>query len=1211
MPSADVLALARTIRADLAGEALLPQQAKLYAQRIRLDMGAEGLPSFAPADLTARLEEAMLLLETAWIERSAESENAGWQQSVKRAAEILEWISQSRLRPANVPIHLLSAAAFQLAGYPAMALSHLRRMPGDEPFSDMLREFLRGNFDSALGHVQAFWAGQHALEADGRLAATISEDDGALLADLELTTVRHVVMCIGTICAYLRTGETVLVERALTKLDALASGYVHSRDSYSYLLARLSAGAARNFVRASLWRQVKRLADDADVRTRDALVQFARSAFVNNRSLVWPGQREGIERLAADDSFVLCTPTGSGKTTVATLGAVQGLFAARRHPLHENLVLYLVPSRALAAEVETRFAQDLRGIAADPVVVTGLYGGADWGPTDAWVQVDQPTVVICTFEKADALLRYLGTLFLDRVRLVVIDEAHMVELNPERAGDVADGTSRALRLEQLSARLLRAQEDKGFRLIALSAVAAKAAPAIARWLGGSEDSSPITSTYRSTRQMLGKLIVAPAGRFDIQYDLMDGSSLEFEDERRDDRPYVSRPFPDLPGGVDADLGVEKKMRAPTLWAALHLAALRPDGTKPTVMISLTQSVSTWAETCADLIEQWVGDETIDVPDYWSVDDGDPHWALCLAAAEDYFTRDSYEYRLLARGIAVHHGQLPPLLARRLKVAIDRGNIRVIIATSTLSEGVNIPVNTLLIPSLHRATSVFSLNEFSNLIGRAGRPGVATEGTAFVVLPERDYRGRGANRQATWNRTWDGYHALVEQIEDAAEAASAGDLTLERGEANSPLAMLLAQLREAWEKLSGSDDNENFIAWLEETAVVDGDGDGVGGDDQSITLLDSLDGLLIAALQEVEQLRSTTLVAADLEAELLAVWRRTYAYVAAEEEAQLAKTWLGRGRAITALYPDPDRRRQLYKASLPPRSGSILLNSAEALRRQLQAGDDYADRNIEEQFAFIRDVIAALSEIPAFRISTTLGRKKNFDDWPKLLRWWLCKSTLKPQPKPKELGPWFGFVATNFIYRGNWGLGSLIGVLLDRGDGAGPVDALSIDDWPRSGLPWIGFWLKELINWGTLDPVAAFLLARGNAIDRPQAEADALAYYDALDEDIDANDALDPRRIRDWLEARQVAPVPHARSSDIVIDAWLERPASDYRARTLSVLPLAVATGLSWIDPAGYTVAHSEIPGNWSDQASRYRFELSIDTRVVSGEAYLPHRTEAA
>ncbi|MET0438080.1 MAG: DEAD/DEAH box helicase, partial [Devosia sp.] len=894
------------------------------------------------------------------------------------------------------------------------------------------------------------------------------------------------------------------------------------------------------------------------------------------------------------------------KTTIATLGAVQGLFAARPAPLlAENLVLYLVPSRALAAEVETRFAEDLRGIAAEPVVVTGLYGGTDWGPTDAWVQVDQPTVVICTFEKADALLRYLGTLLLDRVRLVVIDEAHMVEQDPNRADAVTDGTSRALRLEQLSARLLRAQEDKNFRIIALSAVAAKAAPAIASWLSSDEDGGPISSTYRSTRQMLGRLEVSRSGQFDIRYDLMDGRTLEFEDERTDDRPYIPRPFASVPGGVDSSLGVEKSLRGPTLWAALHLAAERPDATRPTVMISLTQNVSSFAEDCADLLEAWIEAE-VPLPNYWSVADDDPHWQSCLEAAVDYFTKDSFEYRLLVHRIAVHHGQMPGLLARRLKVAIDRGNVRVVIATSTLSEGVNIPVNTLLIPSVHRSNNLFTANEFSNLIGRAGRPGVATEGNALVVLPEREYQGR--SRKPVWNRTWEGYEKLVDELKEATNLASTGDLSVEEGTANSALAILLERLRDAWEELSGSDNDDEFTKWLEETAVVDGDGGGEG--DDSETLLDTLDGLLIAAIQEVEQIRSASLSAGELEVELSALWRRTYAHVAADEESRLSHTWLARGRAITSLYPDRNHRRQLYKTSLPPRSGSILLDRVEEIRMTLQAGVDYADRTVEQQFEFVRSVIALLGEVPAFRISTKLGRKRTpFTDWERLLRWWLLKRSLKKQPKPKDLGPWFAFVSENFIYRGNWGLGSLIGVLMDQGDGAGPVDALTMEDWPRTGLPWIGFWLKELVNWGTLDPVAAFLLARGNARDRAQAEADAKDYYAQLEDETPANEKLDPRRVRDWVEARRPPAPPKRTSTIIAFDVRLERSARDYLSRQLSVFPLAGDDGLSWIDSAGYAVAHSERPADWDDQPSRFRFELSVDQRQVTGEPYLPHRQE--
>src|SRR5260370_33111379 len=99
--------------------------------------------------------------------------------------------------------------------------------------------------------------------------------------------------------------------------------------------------------------------------------------------------------------------------------------------------------------------------------------------------------------------------------------------------------------------------------------------------------------------------------------------------------------------------------------------------------------------------------------------------------------------------------MPGLLARRLKTVIDRGHVRVIIATSTLSEGVNIPVNFLLIPSVCRGPNVLGLQEFTNLIGRAGRPGIATEGSALVVLPERTVtRERYARRRRTASRQWD-------------------------------------------------------------------------------------------------------------------------------------------------------------------------------------------------------------------------------------------------------------------------------------------------------------------------------------------------------------------------------------------------------------------------------------------------------------------------
>jgi superfamily II DNA/RNA helicase len=1136
-------------------------------------MGRQGLASFTPLDIEIFLDEAMLLLQCALIERRAEPASA-WREGVKRAAEILEWLSQSSLKPAGAPLHLLSAAAYQLSDFPAMALGHLRRVPATDPFSTLLREFLRADFPATLEAAREYWRSLRALEAINRIDP----------ADLTTQTFRHVVMCIGTVCAYLRTGNGGSVERALTKLEHLAAGLLHSRDPYSYLLARLTAATCRRFVETCLWPHIDRLREVSSAAAGNALVQFGRSAFINRRALVWPAQAAGIDRLRANTSFVLCTPTGSGKTTVATLAVVQGLFAdppadpfglASLSP--GNLALYLVPSRALAAEVEGRLAQDLKGIAAEPVVVTGLYGGVDWGPTDAWIQTDRATIVICTFEKADALLRYLGVLFLNRVRLVVVDEVHMVEQDEAQLAGLENGSSRSFRIEQLGARLLRARDDYGFRVLALSAVAARAAPALARWIAGRPDAAPIMSSYRSTRQMLGRLEVNVAGQFTIRYDLMDGQSLKFDDETRADTPFVQNPFPPLAGGVNANEGPEVSMRGPTLWAALQLAAERPDGSKPSVLISVTQNVEAFSKTCADLMERWP-DSTL--PNYRAVDEADAAWTRCLASAADYFTVDSVEYRLLRQGIAVHHGKMPGLLARRLKIVIDRSYVRVIIATSTLSEGVNIPINYLLIPNVYRGQSILGLQEFTNLIGRAGRPGVATEGSALVVLAEpTQMRDRFSKLRLKWNRQREGYKELLAKITKTVTTAAEGRLD----EASSPLSHLLRALEEAWGELTGGGTTEEFATWLEQTAVVDTSDDVA----TAYNYLDSLDGFLIAAIQEVEELRHAQLTPDQVEAELTTIWRRTYAFAATREEERLGEIWLARGRAIKIQYPDSDQRRRIYKTSLSPRSASSLLELAEAVRTILQSGAAYARWTIEDRFLFIRDVLEQLSRVPAFRIGTRLGRNHKFRDWQLLLRWWLAKSSLPAQPKPNQITSWYDFVAQNFIYRGTWGLGSIIGLLLDTAEDGLPVRALEIGDWPRSGLPWIAFWMKELITWGTLDPVAAFLLARGDAIDRPRAEADARAYYEDLPDDADPNDVLDPRRVSDWVDARRDRPKEPAAMRELAIEVELARPAADFLEPRLTVAPLEIDRNLIWVDPAGYTVASSNKPSHWPDHLSTF------------------------
>lgn len=101
---------------------------------------------------------------------------------------------------------------------------------------------------------------------------------------------------------------------------------------------------------------------------------------------------------------------------------------------------------------------------------------------------------------------------------------------------------------------------------------------------------------------------------------------------------------------------------------------------------------------------------------------------CLATIEEELGDGSELAALLKAGIAIHHGGMPA----RTKVAIERliraGRLRVVVATTTLGQGVNLPIRTVLVRGLQQDqnTRVNPIS-FWNIAGRAGRAMSENEG----------------------------------------------------------------------------------------------------------------------------------------------------------------------------------------------------------------------------------------------------------------------------------------------------------------------------------------------------------------------------------------------------------------------------------------------------------------------------------------------------
>jgi DEAD/DEAH box helicase len=1183
-----VLDLARSVSQRLAGGALTPASAKLYSQHTRLDAGQPGL-RWRSNETASRLEDAVRLVDAAFVRRRAG--DAQWSDAMLRAAELLEWLSHPLLNAEDLPLGLLAASAYQLAGYPARAAGLLSVAGESGPQSGPLHSLLRGDFPSLLKSLTRIWA--TTARRPGSSIDIEWSDDATVQSHLRRLVEDETNSALGIVCAAMRWGTNDRVAAALDKLTAVAKFMLNGEDRYSWLLAKLVAETGRTFIETSLRENLDWLAVQLNESGGLAVERYFRQAYQNCKTQAWPSQQRGIEELAQGNSFVLCTPTGSGKTTVAEIAILQRLFSPNDNTVIQlaPLVMYLVPKRALAAEVEAKLLRTIAPLSKERVVITGLYGGIDWGPTDAWLTSDDRTVLICTYEKAEALIRFLGPLFLARLSLVVLDEAHMVQFDGKEQ-ELRTAESRPLRLESLIARLLVHVPETQSRIIALSAVAAGMESTLAKWITGDKSASPAKTLYRSTRQLIGRLQCKANNAFDIRYDLLDRASLRFSETGEGGTPFVPAPFPRFPPAPSfAEAGPEKRLRPYLFWAAMHIVAPASGDRLHAVLVSIPQKIGGYAEDLLNLLEGDWADAKVPVVFHPPSDPGKrDKWQKCLLACEDYFGKSSREYRLLQKGIVVHHGKMPGPMARLLIQLVEEGVVHLILATSTLSEGVNLPFEVVLLPTLRRSNDWISARDFANLAGRAGRPGYGTEGRCLVLLPA-ELTNWSAQQAANY------YEELIGKL------AIASDTATSPTDGSSALAALLLSLRTQWGLLSKSSSESQFLKWLEVTATLTPPSSRRTGPADDLTeTLDSLDSVLLAAIVEIESLAGEALTPAVLEERLGEIWRRCYAHYASEREAILGQWFLRRGQALTTrIYPDAAQRRRLYRSGLPPRLGDQLMQLYPNVRAHLLTGEDYAVWDSDRRFAFISALVELLASHPRFAIAAKTPGKS---PWKDILRWWVDPRGPVSTPSPTRVSEWYDYVSTNFNYRFAWGIGCMLAVAANEAHGD-ILQPTTLDTWGETGLPWIALWLKELIVWGTLDPVAAYLLGRGRVGSRPDSMRLADGYYTSHNT-LPLNEQLDPTTIRKWADTLPKASVLDSRPTpSATLKVKLERAFSKKVARRWRVLPAENGDRMQWVDPAGYLLAVGDLPKDWSTAfLQEGDFFLDVDAQTVSYEPYL-------
>jgi len=415
---------------------------------------------------------------------------------------------------------------------------------------------------------------------------------------------------------------------------------------------------------------------------------------------LWPAQHllgeVGVYRGA---SAVVQMPTSAGKTH-ATEIILRSAFLSGR----TSLAVVVAPFRALCHEIQARL---LGAFAHDNINVDELM---DVLQTDFIIEeiFGRRQVLVLTPEKLVYVLRHYPELAA-RIGLVIYDEGHQFD-NGLR------GVTYELLLTTLK-RLLRAETQ----VLLISAVISNAA-ALNDWLNEGKDANVVrgqglTPTYRtigfaSWRTPRGQIkFVAPSDPDEQEFfvpRVIEQVKLTTR-KRENERLF---PLKDDGGSI-------------ALYFGLKLA---PQG-GVAIFCGRKDSAS---GLCEDAVEIYKRGYSVPHPAAWSNQEeiGRLHHLHELNLGINAPITVSAKM-----GILTHHANVPHGLRNAIEYAMQKDLARFVICTSTLAQGVNLPLRYLIVTTTRQGGDALKVRDFHNLIGRAGRSGMHTEGSILFADPE--------------------------------------------------------------------------------------------------------------------------------------------------------------------------------------------------------------------------------------------------------------------------------------------------------------------------------------------------------------------------------------------------------------------------------------------------------------------------------------------
>lgn len=403
---------------------------------------------------------------------------------------------------------------------------------------------------------------------------------------------------------------------------------------------------------------------------------------------LWPSQTDSLPlALGNNTGGVINLRTSGGKTRVAELAILKTLI---ENPMSK--VLYLAPFRSLAFEIEYGLSKIFEPL---DIAVSQLYGGPTANVSD-FELIRHSQVIIATPEKAKALIRS-GSGLEEEIKLIVIDEGHLFGAD-----------KRHIKNEMFLNHLKVFATQKRIRMLLLSAVLPNASE-LAQWI--TDDSSQVAkSDWKPSLERLG-LLIWNGNQVNLEWK-SEGSPFNLGFIKKEPLGYGRRrnPFPNNKKEAVAATAVRLSNIGTVLIYSARANSI--DGLAESVLMALgANSVDfSWDSTQWEFFENVCREELHD-------DD------IIISAAR--------------KGIICHSNRLPTHVRISIEKLMRSKPPLIIIASSTLGQGVNIGISTVIVFTPYYSKNAINNRDFWNICGRAGRAFSDVEGKILYAIDTSD------------------------------------------------------------------------------------------------------------------------------------------------------------------------------------------------------------------------------------------------------------------------------------------------------------------------------------------------------------------------------------------------------------------------------------------------------------------------------------------